>query len=436
MPNVQAMRRTVFAFAIVVLTVFVPGLDGIGSGGFAGPAYAQEPPTTLDPGTSQPAQPAPPPPEPAPQPAQEPIILQVPVPPRNGEAVPAAEDDSAFYYSEDDDGDPRRRFFGDRRGGNTIFGPVPPIHVIRRGDTLWDICWFYFNNPYEWPKIWSYNPTITNPHWIYPGDLVRLYPQGLNSVTIPEIDPEVAPEAADIQPTPARSYNVSLRQVAFVDREKLNIAAIIVGSVEEKTLLSLGDAVYLDYRGNPPKVGKRYTIYTESQTVTHPYNKRIVGAYVRLLGELEVVSVKKGKRARAVITDSLDVIERGARVGPLQRTFRTVEPRRNKVDVQGTVVAMLGSEQLIGQGQLIFIDKGKGDGIEVGNRMFVVRRGDALEEIMKPSSNVGKDDRRFPARAVGEIIVVQVGKNASIALVTLALRAIGVGDLVLMRKSR
>ena len=24
------------------------------------------------------------------------------------------------------------------------------------------------------PKVWSFNPEITNPHWIYPGDQVRL----------------------------------------------------------------------------------------------------------------------------------------------------------------------------------------------------------------------------------------------------------------------
>src|SRR6185312_5930518 len=51
---------------------------------------------------------------------------------------------------------------------------VPALHQVKRGDTLWDLCNGYFQNPWMWPKVWSYNPQIQNPHWIYPGDQVRL----------------------------------------------------------------------------------------------------------------------------------------------------------------------------------------------------------------------------------------------------------------------
>lgn len=427
MPLEMLMKSSLMAL-VAVACQFGAALVGVD---FAiSTAKAQDPPVVINPGEPQAPAPAPAP-QPAPQP--EPVIIQVPT---QGDVDIPLEDDGSFIYRDDiDDGD--RRFFGDGRGSGNLFGPVPPSHVVRRGDTLWDICWFYFNNPFEWPKIWAYNPSITNPHWIFPGDQVRLYPQGLATVSPDSLDPDAAPESVDIQPTPARQTNVSLRQIAFVDRDNLEFAATVVGAVEERTLLSLGDSIYLEYNSElPPTVGKRYAVYTDTTPVTHPDTGKTVGAYVRILGELEVVTVKKDKRARAIITDSVDIIERGAKVGPLQRTFRTVEPRRNKKELQGTIVAMLGTDQIIGQGQLVFVDKGKNDGVEVGNRMFVVRRGDALETIMKPESNVGKDDRRFPSHAVGEVIVVQTGKKASVALVTLALRAIGVGDKVLMRKAR
>jgi nucleoid-associated protein YgaU len=51
---------------------------------------------------------------------------------------------------------------------------VPDIHLVRRGDTLWDLCNRYYRNPWAWPKVWSYNPQVANPHWIYPGDQLRL----------------------------------------------------------------------------------------------------------------------------------------------------------------------------------------------------------------------------------------------------------------------
>ena len=49
-------------------------------------------------------------------------------------------------------------------------------HTVEHGDTLWDLSQKYLGNPWYWPKVWSYNPQIANPHWIYPGDQVKFYP--------------------------------------------------------------------------------------------------------------------------------------------------------------------------------------------------------------------------------------------------------------------
>ena len=54
--------------------------------------------------------------------------------------------------------------------------PPPDTYTVRSGDTLWDLSGRFLNNPWYWPKIWSYNPEITNPHWIYPGNVLKFYP--------------------------------------------------------------------------------------------------------------------------------------------------------------------------------------------------------------------------------------------------------------------
>jgi hypothetical protein len=42
-------------------------------------------------------------------------------------------------------------------------------HVVRRGDTLWDLAGMYLGNPFVWPQIFAANTHIVaNPHWIYP----------------------------------------------------------------------------------------------------------------------------------------------------------------------------------------------------------------------------------------------------------------------------
>ena len=62
--------------------------------------------------------------------------------------------------------------------GGAFSGVVPDSYTVKHGDTLWAICDTYFQNPYQWPRIWSYNPQIQNPHWIYPGDQVKLHEGG------------------------------------------------------------------------------------------------------------------------------------------------------------------------------------------------------------------------------------------------------------------
>ena len=326
-------------------------------------------------------------------------------------------------------------------------GPTPELHVVRRGDTLWDLSTYYFNDPWQWPKVWSYNPAITNPHWIYPGDLVRMVPRGMGGAStaapVP-VDPEGGTAAASggpgsglgTEPTTARRFEVRLRQVAFVENDALKSPMKVDGAVEEKLMLSAGDSIYVSYPENrPPKVGQRYSVYTLGNTVKHPKGGAPVGAYVRVLGQVEVQSVKKDKLARAVIIESNSEIERGAFVGPLVIELKTVPPARASVNAQGTIVAMLEKDALVGTGEVVFVDLGEKSGVEVGNRLYVVRRGDAIDTGNAVDLGAGQDDRRFPARALGEVVIVDVGRQVSIALVTLAVQEIAIGDLVMMQKA-
>ncbi|MFO8023781.1 chemotaxis protein CheW [Thiohalophilus sp.] len=47
------------------------------------------------------------------------------------------------------------------------------VHVVARGDTLWDIAKKYVDNPWRYPEL-AENSDIHNPDLIYPGDRVRI----------------------------------------------------------------------------------------------------------------------------------------------------------------------------------------------------------------------------------------------------------------------
>lgn len=370
--------------------------------------------------------PAPPPPSTTPYGATAtPPATATPAPQEQGEG------DTGYYHYDD----------GSIQVHN---GAVPPVHVVHEGDTLWDITAYYFSNPAEWSKVWQENPQIKDPHWIYPGDKVTLRPGDKaqppaaaagaknlagNKSPAATARPSVAPTRAR---PPAPTPKVILRQLAFIDADDIKVGAIIDGSPRSRMMLSAGDEVYLDpLDGTKLSPGQTFAIYDATEKVTHPDTGKVIGSYVHVLGQLEVVRARSDGHSLAVIRSSSDVIERGDRVGPIKRTFSSVTPKPGTHKISGTIVATLQREQLIGALQVVIIDRGSAEGLSAGNPLYLVRRGDAYAHVMGPASMVGQDDHRFPTRIIGQVLVVDVGRHTAICVVTTASQEAGIGDHVL-----
>ena len=61
---------------------------------------------------------------------------------------------------------------------NVDLNSAPETYEVAPGDTLWDISEKELKSPWYWPKVWSLNPQIQNPHRIYPGDKISFRPTG------------------------------------------------------------------------------------------------------------------------------------------------------------------------------------------------------------------------------------------------------------------
>jgi hypothetical protein len=334
---------------------------------------------------------------------------------------------------------------------------VPDIHSVRRGDTLWDLSANYYDDPYQWPRVWSYNPQITNPHWIYPGDQVRMRRPG---------GPRYG-DSAELSGTGTGGFTdrrslvpentIFLRQQGYIDDPKRDVWGELIGAREDQMMLSEGNHVYLQVRpGKSLRIGQQLTIFRPLRRPAAVAGaRRPPGQIIAIKGTVRIDQWDPNKRiARGEIVESVDVIERGALIGPVGRRFDVVPPKPAKVNLWARVLTGLYPHVYLAQNQVVFIDRGTEDGISAGNRLFIVRRGDTWRRTLKTAKESARDrirsdapenvvvertplrgnEKHFPDEIIGEIRILRAMKYASVAMVTVSHRELVAGDRAVARK--
>lgn len=314
---------------------------------------------------------------------------------------------------------------------------IPERYTVRPGDTLWDVTGRFYGNPWEWPRVWSYNPEITNPHWIYPLDQLRLLAPGTGP-HIEEPTPGVRVSRVGRRAAPGSVY---LRQEGYLDREALARSGVVVGSPEDHMLLAPYDSVYVEFEeGAHPDPRAEYTVYREIPSSERARGEE--GTLVRIFGTVRIDSYDPERRtARATIIEALDPIERGFRVAPMPRQFDLVPPQPADRDLETTVAATLRPRELLGEQQIVFIPVGREEGVRLGNRFFVIRAGDRWrEELPAAPSSAGATEEAppqpeaLPAEIVAEGRVVHVRPHSATLMITRSVHEVRIGDRAEMRQ--
>ena len=181
-------------------------------------------------------------------------------------------------------------------------------------------------------------------------------------------------------------------------------------------ILGSRDVLYLRLM-NPGDVatGDLFTIYKRTHKVFHPTTGQYMGHLVNRLAVVQVTQIDKDlttvqiMRAYATVSPGDPVMK----FMPLTDEGAAVD-QLSLGDVEGRVVEFqsnMGIMNLVAQRNVVYLDRGREDGIRPGDRMDVVRSGGGL-----------------PQRVVGELKILSMEDRTATALITKSTSRILKGD--------
>jgi chemotaxis protein MotB len=181
-------------------------------------------------------------------------------------------------------------------------------------------------------------------------------------------------------------------------------------------ILGSRDVLYLRLK-NPDDVapGDLFTIFRRARKVFHPTTGQYLGYLVNRLAVVQVSQLDKD-------LTTVQIVRAYAAVSPGDPVMKFVLPADEGAavsqfpadDVEGRVVEFqsnMGIMNMVAQRNIVYLDRGREDGIRPGDRMDLVRSGGSL-----------------PQRVVGELKVLSLEDRTATALITKSTSRILKGD--------
>jgi LysM repeat protein len=318
--------------------------------------------------------------------------------------------------------------------------PLPQTHTVRKGDTLWDLAQHYMRDPFLWPGIFRQNTDVVeDPHWIYPGEVLRIAPAD-NVAAVPTMDTPVP------EPTTADSASGSDTTLAAPDSSKVmargpqqpsmaeesDVQPPLFAAQRPRTVAQILKA-YTDQPYRPLRRSEFYSsgFLTENQRLPYgrvlgPVTPQQIKAVNNRANALPftTIAIEAPKGATYEVGDSLLILQLGREIEPygdvvvptgLARIIETVDnhylanivstygPVRNGQQVlpvesftagagrravpvsdgvRGSLLGGLGRQELKEPQMVVFINKGREDGVAAGDLFEVRRRPQRLPDGM------------------------------------------------------
>jgi len=322
---------------------------------------------------------------------------------------------------------------------------APESYVVKRGDTLWGIAKVFLRDPWFWPEIWQVNPQVHNPHLIYPGDTLRLVfidgrPQivlqrGLERGDGVRVEPRVRSEPIDsaITTIPYATVAAFMSKPTVLDRDQIKSAPYVLATRDLHVVMSEGDTVYARGFKSPAELGSHYNVIRVGDPLIDPDDNRVLGYDGIFTGSGHVT--RQGDPTTLIMTESARESRAGDKLIPggvdVPLDFIPSAPR---VKTNGRIIAVANGETIIGQYEVVVVNRGARDGLAPGNVLGVFDTGPVVADTDKKGffnlDSLGAKKVQLPSERTGTFMVFKTFDNISYGLIMEATNMIRVGDKI------
>lgn len=329
----------------------------------------------------------------------------------------------------------------------------PDKYVVEKGDTLWAIAGKFLTQPWRWPEIWKGNPQIADPNLIYPGDVVSLvYENGSPVLSVAggardrnvKLSPDIHTIERDdaIPSIPIEAIREFLSRPLVLGEGEMESWPYIMASFDNHLVNGSGSRVYARGIKGGDGAERRYTIYRKGPAYKDGADGRILGYEALYVGDAVVEAF--GDPATMTITHSEREVLDGDRLVPLSREEIASDfiPRPPQTNVEGAIISVIDGLSQIGQYQVVVLDVGASNGVEVGNVLGVYQSGKVVTddaalnwretstaEWLSLTRNHG-EKVPLPAEYAGVVMVFRTFPEVSYALVMQVTSALKLKDAV------
>ena len=287
-------------------------------------------------------------------------------------------------------------------------------YTVQKGDTLWDISDRFFDSSWLWPDLWSQNRQISNPHWIYPGERIRIFHQkGAQSFVGKTVSKGGALEK-ELQKEPQYYYYSPIDKIGFIRKDPVAPSGVIFKVKDDKELISVGDLVFIRSKGDiPPPLtaGSKYSVYRILKPIIDQKTEALIGTQHYLTGIVEITKIEP-RFAVARVIQSYRTIEVGNLLMPYKRRSPKIELTQSKKGLNGQLLMSEEHETIIGDNDIAFIDKGSRDDVKLGQQYNIY-----YQEKQRLDMEA-KEDILLTQIVYGTLLVLHTEQTTSTVLIT------------------